>query len=294
MSTKNANKYIVAGAILATAGSLATALPAFVQNAPLYNKDKTDKSLKPGQIGTMMRGNGWGEGGRPGMMGRAVAGTVTAVNGTTVTLTAKTPIGRPNATSTASVATVVYSIDASKATVMKNGALSAVSAIAVGDQLLVQGTITGTNIVATKINDGVVRRLDDDKVGAGKNGEGKKMMQGLRASTTKPVIAGNGQPVVAGKVTAVNGNVITITNASSVVYTVDATNAKVAQGNTLSTLASVKVGDEVVAQGTVNGNSIVASSVIDGAKPVTVKVGKPAPKGFFGSIGGFFGKIFGF
>ena len=73
-----------------------------------------------------------------------------------------------------------YTVDASSATVTKNGAASTVSAIAVGDTVMVQGTVSGTNVTAKTIRDGV--------------GQGQ------------PAIQGNGQPVVAGTVTAINGN----------------------------------------------------------------------------------------
>ena len=56
---------------------------------------------------------------------------------------------------------------------------------------------------------------------------------------------------------------MTVTNKSNVTYTVDATNAKIVQGQNTIAVSNVAVGDSVVVQGTVNGNSITASSVID-------------------------------
>jgi len=289
----NTKKHIYASAALFMVGGLAGALPALADTTT-----STNTNLPPAARG-MMKGGGWGQvGGRPGMPdGRGVAGTVTAVSGSTITLTSRTPLGKPSATSATSVATTVYTVDASKATVTKAGTVSTVSAIAVGDQLLVQGTVTGTNIMATTIHDGVSRGFGiDDKSGLGKGG-----MRGARASTTPPVITGNGQPVIAGKVTAVSGNALTVTNASNVTYIVDAINARVASHNVLTTLANVKIGDEVVVQGIVNGNSVVALSVIDNATPASTAnrpatgAGQPKAKGgFFSGVGNFFGKLFGF
>ena len=204
-----------------------------------------------------------GKGGqRNGMMG--VVGTVATVNGNTITITAK---NRP--------ATVTYTVNASGATVTKNGVASSVSNIAVGDQVLVQGTVTGTNIVAKTIRDGVVQ----------------------------PTIQGNGQPVVAGKITVISGNTITIANTSNVTYTVDATNAKfVVGGVTSPTISNVAVGDNIVVQGSVNGNSVVASSILDQKAKTnnyTENFGSnPKPRdfmgGMMGGIGNFFKRLFGF
>ena len=139
-----------------------------------------------------------------------------------------------------------------------------------------QGTVSGTSVVAKTIRDGA-------------------MMQ-------KPQIQGNGQPVVAGKVATVSGSSITITNSSNVTYTVDATNAKfLVSGVTTPTISNVVVGDNLVVQGTVNGNSVVAATVIDQKAPVsngTVGNNPKPQEGFMGGmingIGNFFRKMFGF
>jgi len=47
-----------------------------------------------------------------------------------------------------------------------------------------------------------------------------------------------------------------------VTYTVDASNAKFQGPNTV-TIANISVGNSVVIQGTVNGTSVVASSIIE-------------------------------
>lgn len=215
------------------------------------------------------------------MMGRRVGfginGTVTAISGNTITVTTK--VG-PNAP--ASKPAKTYTVDATKATVTKNGANSTVSAIAVGDTVTVQGTATGTNIVAKIIRDGLPQ--NDKKPG-------------------NPPVQGNGQPVVAGKVTAVNGNTITITNNSNVTYSVDATSAKIlSPGVQSATISNIATGDNLIIQGTVNGTSVTASTIIDrkevspSVQPTTPPPQEgPKPKQvFFGGIGSFFKKLFGF
>jgi len=157
--------------------------------------------------------------------------------------------------------------------------------------VVIQGTKSGTNITATSIRDGMMRGPGGTKGPGGTPGS-------VSGNVPSP-IQGNGQPVVAGTVSAINGDSLTVTNKSNVTYTVDATNAKVVQGQSTVSLSSVSIGDSVIIQGTTNGTSIVASSVIDQKAPAqTVANGSAtAPKknlGFFGSIGNFFSHIFGF
>ncbi len=122
-------------------------------------------------------------------------------------------------------------------------------------------------------------------------------------ATSTPIIQGNGEPVIGGNVTAISGTTLTVTNASNVTYTIDAASSTVVVKGVSSTFSNVAVGDNVIVQGTVNGNAVTASSIIDqGVK--TMGASSTAPHmgggigagigGFFGSIGGFFKHLFGF
>ena len=198
--------------------------------------------------------------------GRGVFGTVASVNGSTFTVTSKAW--------QKDGAAITYTVDATNATVTKNGASSSVSNILVGDTVSVLGTLNGTNITAKSIRDGV--------------GMGQR-------KAIAPVIQGNGLPVVGGSVTAINGSVLTVTNKSNVTYTVDATHATIMKAAATSTIANVSVGDAVIVQGTVNGTSVVASSVIDQAQVVAhAGKGRGFLGDFFDGIGGFFHHLFGF
>lgn len=196
-----------------------------------------------------------------GQGGRGVFGTVTAINGDSITVQSKAMGNNAAAT---------YTVDATNATVTKAGSASSVSNIAVGDTIVVQGTVSGTSVTATKINDGVMARTP------GSNG-GATMPQG------------NGQPIIGGKVTAVSGDTITISNSSNTSYTIDVTNAKIMKGDAASSVSNIAVGDEVVAQGTINGTSVTAVSLTD-----TTSTSTGAHKGILGSIGSFFSHLFGF
>lgn len=90
--------------------------------------------------------NGYGFMGQAGQGGRGqfppgVFGKVTAIDGTTITITNS----RTDAT---------YTVDASNATVMKNGAKGSMASIAVGDMIMAQGTASGSSVAATAISDG--------------------------------------------------------------------------------------------------------------------------------------------
>jgi hypothetical protein len=207
-----------------------------------------------------------------------VFGTVSAVNGTTLTVTSKGgPVNQGSSGTT-------YTVNASGATVIKNGATSTVSAIVTGDTVMVQGAVSGTTITATKISDGMPQGM-----GMGKGGGG------ALAS-----LQGNGEPVVGGSVSAINGDSLTVTNKSNVTYTVDATNATVIVKNATSSLADISTGDNVIVQGTVNGNAVTASSVIDQGTQSSSGNGNGGPGmmhgigGIVGAIGGFFQHLFGF
>ncbi len=219
-----------------------------------------------------------------GAMKPGVFGTVSAINGDTLTVTGRGGFGGPRPMTTGGTTSVAptaptpvtYTVDATNATVKKNNATSTLSAIVVGDTVMAQGTLTGTNLVATMIRDGVVPTTRSANGAPGKPGQNW-------ASST-PAFAGNGEPVTAGDVTAVSGTTVTITNKSNVTYTIDASNAKVVSGqNNTATVSNIAVGDSIVVQGAVDGNSVIATTIIDQAKPANAATtsGKAEPRADF-------------
>lgn len=223
-------------------------------------------------------GHGWGHmGNRP----PGVFGSVTAVSGGTLTVTSK-GVGQDAQTTT-------YTVDATNATVTKNGQSSAVSAIAVGDTIMAQGTVSGTTVTATTIHDGAPQNF-------GRHG---KKSQGTDATTASALPQGNGQPVIGGTVAAISGNSVTVTNKSNVTYVVDVSSATVTKDNASSSVSNIAIGDTVIIQGAVNGSAITASSVIDhGAVQTGSATSDASHLGFMGGIfaplGGIFHRIFGF
>jgi len=138
------------------------------------------------------RGNGRGLGG--GMMKPGVFGTVTAVSGNIITVTSTHRTGpkpaqgsTPSTSSGQATTTTIYTVDTTSATITKNNVAGTIASIIVGDTIMAQGTLTGTNLVATTIRDGVMMRTP------GANG------QPVGTGATSP-FTGNGQPVTAGTI----------------------------------------------------------------------------------------------
>jgi len=68
-----------------------------------------------------------------------IGGSVTAINGASLTVT--------------NASNVTYTIDATSATIVKNGTSSSISSIATGDSVIVQGTVNGTAVTASSVID---------------------------------------------------------------------------------------------------------------------------------------------
>ena len=176
----------------------------------------------------------------------AAAGNVTAINGNTLTVADKK-------------SGTVYTVDASSATIEKFASPVAgsttkptpttisVSGIALGDNVMVQGTVSGTTISASKIMDGM-------------------MMGGRGGCSAKggPALGwGNKRGGQLGTVSSVSGNTITLTGKDGTTYTVDASKATVKKINTAA-LSDVQVGDALMVKGTTSGTTVTATEILDG------------------------------
>ncbi len=175
--------------------------------------------------------------GRPqGKMAANVhSGTVTAVNGTVITMSSK--FGADLS---------VYAVDVSTAKISKGVGISgtpmAVSDVKVGDRIMVTGSANGSSITASAVRD------------LGPKTPVESFLGGLRFAT----------------VTAISGTTITGTSVfakSQVTFTIDASSASIAKGFSLngSTIAisEIKVGDQLIVNGTVNGTNIKATEIRD-------------------------------
>lgn len=167
----------------------------------------------------------------PGVMGQ-----VTSINGSVITINGKN--------------NTVYTIDASTAKIVKNrNTVITIADIKVGDNIMAQGTVTGTNVAATTVFDG--------KPIMGKNKHGDF-------------------PGVMGVVSNVNGTTFSVTTKDAKVYTVTTANAKIMKGMppVQATISDVLNGDTVMVRGVVTDTTVAAESIFDG------KVGTHSGKGF--------------
>lgn len=237
-------KYLSLVIATAVAGSFAFA-------APLFASD--DLNIKAGISENMMDSN--------------IVAKVSGISGNTLTV-----VSQQGSDENANQSPVTYTVNIANARLVRGNTAIAASNIAVGDTVIIQGTVTGTNVVATVVRDG--------KIGNGNEGDGNN--QALLQ------IKDNGQPIVAGTIRTISGSSITIANSSNVVYTIDAANAKIVQGKNAIPFSGMKIGDSIIAQGSVNGTMVVASTIID-----TTAASGTTRHGFFSSIGSFFRRLFG-
>ena len=291
MNTKKKIRFAaVASAVISI---LALSSSVLAQNTPvgLGGKGITYPTSRNGVTAPPPIGIGKGIPGRErNTLSPGVFGTVDSVSGTTLIVTSK--VAKKDTIAT------TYTIDASVATVTKNGAVSSVSAIEQGDMIMAQGTVSGTSVTAK-----IIRAISPQKQGTQKTATGKENGSDNRKPKQMGVVVGNGQPIIGGNVTGINGNTITfITTKGSITYTVDASGASVVKNGTAGTVSSISVGDAVVTQGSVSGTSIIAIVVVDQGvhqdktNNSITKTGTPQnnKKGVITTIGGFFKKLFNF
>lgn len=174
----------------------------------------------------------------------AVFGTLTAINGTTLTVTDKD--GK------------VFTVDAANASVIVDGQKSTLSSLAVNDKVFVFGTPSST---------------DSTQIAAKVIGKGiKKMEQG------PDKFAG-----LFGEITAISGTTLTVKGKDGIIYTVDAASAKVTVDGKVSTLTDLAVGDKVVvksAEKIAAGTTQVTATAISKGFPKIAPLKKAFKKGF--------------
>ncbi len=222
-----------------------------------------------------------------------VFGTVSAINGTNLTIVSK-GFGPDSATTT-------YAVDASNATVEKDRATSTLSVISVGNSVMVLGAINETSITATRINlNAGLGEGDRQNIGKGFNQRNASSTMQKRGASSTNMMEGNGQPIIGGTVSVISDTTITITNKSNTSYTVDASSANITKADKKISVSDIAVGDSVLVQGAINGTSVTAATITDqsfaahGTSTEKKINDNQKPSGFFRGIGNFFAKLFGF
>jgi len=230
------------------------------------------------------RGAGNGRTGTGQMPG--VAGKVTSVD---VTNNAITVQGMRNSTTS-------YNVNVSGAVITKNNATTTISAISVGDTVMVRGTVNGTSVAATSVRDGAFgsgmgrswNGSSTRPTGTFPGNRGFHMPSGTLpyASGTRPMAS----PSIAGTIASVNGSSLTVTGNNGTTYTVDASNATlVKKGSSTSSISGINVGDNVQIEGNVSGTAITATAIFD-----NVTQNSSSGSGFMGAIKNFLSNLFHF
>lgn len=195
-----------------------------------------------------------------------IIGKVTAINGTTITISSMTPWNKDSKTT-------VYTVDATNAKIEKESVDNeTISDIKVGDMIVVEGTVTGTTVVATEIHSGLFKAKWED---------------------AKDSFVTSGDPVIGGTVTAVSDSTITIKNKDDVTYTINAKDAKIVRkGFDTSVLSDIKVGDNILVQGVVNNTTVTAKLILDTSFKIDMNGNTSGDngvhRGFFSRVGVFF------
>ncbi|MEQ1678803.1 MAG: hypothetical protein ABL876_19055, partial [Chitinophagaceae bacterium] len=163
-----------------------------------------------------------------GEMKPHVDGLITAINGSTLTITADANHGGG-----------IYTIIAGSATITKGGSTATLASFAIGDKVWAAGTINGTTVDATLVSDASGKGMGPG--GRGGHGRGHGLM---------------------GEVSVISGSTITLIGKDGATYTVNAGTAKV-QKMVAGALSDITVGDMIGVQGTVSGATVTATTIMD-------------------------------
>ncbi len=133
-----------------------------------------------------------------------------------------------------------YTVDTTTAKIFKNrNTIITLEDIQINDTIMAQGTVTGTNVLASTIFDG-------------------KPIMGKKNK--------NNFPGIIGTVSDTNGSTFSVTTKNNIIYSVNTTNAKITKGTPAipATFSDIINGDTVMIRGTVNGTTVTADNIFDG------------------------------
>ncbi|OGG60260.1 hypothetical protein A3C89_00660 [Candidatus Kaiserbacteria bacterium RIFCSPHIGHO2_02_FULL_50_50] len=286
----NKAKYIILPALVGTMvlGSAGTALAAQEGQDNGQGKGRGQEMRLEKQEGGE---RGRSDEGRP--MDRII-GEITALSGTTLTLTIKGPEDESK----------TLTVDASSATFEKitfDGTMATgtrptpvtqtISDLAVGEKVAVRidddedVDEDTTSVVAT-----VVTELSGDMP------ERPVMMGGERPASSTKQMMDPGKRGIVGEVTDMDGDTLTVKAMNGTTYTVTASDAEVKNRTTTETLSDIAEGDRIAVRGEITDTTIDATMILTDipAAPADKNADdKGKERSFFGKVGSFFGKLFG-
>jgi hypothetical protein len=198
-----------------------------------------------------------------------VSGTITAIDGTNITITGKDSTVYVVDTASAKYVKITDPVVTTTATAGTERPKPTVTDITladlkVGDTLMVRGSVSGTQVTATEVTVGTFTR-GAGGIGGHMGGNHDHAPDGTART----------KPAAAGIIQTVDGNTVTVKDRNNTVYTVDASSAKILKDSgtrgtapIAGTVADLTVGNMLMAQGTVNGTTVIATEIMTGPERV--------------------------
>ncbi|MFA5173451.1 MAG: hypothetical protein WC435_03595 [Candidatus Paceibacterota bacterium] len=212
-----------------------------------------------------------------------IVGTVKSTGGTVITISGRQ--GEPGKQGTETI----YSINATEAAVQKvssfvgkskmTGTSISLSDIKIGDKLTVKGKLEGTNIMASEI---IVGEANAPEIKNGEANTGEANTSEIKNGEAIGKERKEGTGIV-GTVIAVSNNTFMLKSketgegkekgATEIIYTVDASKAKITkgfgEGEKESSIVNIKIGDTLQVKGTITDLSIAATEISEFGKQGT-------------------------
>jgi len=210
---------------------------------------------------------------------RPIVGVVTLVNNGSISMTVQ-------ASSTAAITT--YTVSTNGAKIIKSGATTTVSSIQINDKIAVIGTVSGTDIAAKTIIDGILPHTTGPPTGI-KGGRFGSTTGRSFASSTQPFV----RPAAFGTVSAINGSssfsLAEKTKTGTTTLSIDTNQSTVfREGTTTASFSTIAVGNLVAVSGTTTSTNEILASKVTIMQKTTFGKGsnghkKGLPKGFKGT-----------
>lgn len=191
-------------------------------------------------------------------------GIITAISGTTLTITSAQPGSATTTLTVNAASTTVKKMAVSDATSTKPQMITqSLADLSVGERVVVRGTRTGTTIVATEIVEvptdmpkNPIRDMAKDAIEHMKDDRSMQFGRG-----------------VVGVVQDMNGTTFNLKAMNGTVYAVNAASSTVRNGAATSSLANITNGERVAVQGDVANTTITARVIMENI-PDAPKAGK--------------------
>lgn len=263
--------WLIAGAAAAAAAIIAIVAMTLIG----HSSSKDDSTTASTQNDPAAAGATRGRFGPRGMGQNGVSGTVSAIDGNTITVRAE-QFGTGGSGSGDTPKTITYTVTTSNATKVTESVAGSLSDLAAGDTVIVSGAESNGTIDAARI-----AQVDSSRFGRGGQsgpgtGPGSGPGSGRFGNEQEP------NTITFGKVRSVSGDTMVIDGASGNTLTVMTTSQTPVMITKKLELSSLKVGDRIRATGTVSGKHVAATAIVIGSPDGFGFGGGGGPGGFGG------------